>query len=162
MFDGNSEIHLTELQFSNFENKIDRSGDCHVWKACKFQGYGKFGVKPRKSPMMAHRLAFLIRHKEIPEGMLVCHRCDNPSCVNPDHLFLGTYKDNVADMIMKGRANPPKGLNHHKAKLNKRKVNKIRELHLAGNTNREISKRFKVHEATILQVVTGITWKHVL
>ena len=85
-----------------FWAKVDKSGDCWLWTASKTKegyGYFRFDGAMRK----AHRMSWLLTNGEIPEGMLVCHTCDNPSCVNPKHLWLGTNRDNMDDMNAKGR-----------------------------------------------------------
>ena len=85
-----------------FWDKVEKTDGCWVWTASKNrQGYGyfRFDGKMRK----AHRMAWLFAIGEIPEGMMVCHSCDNPSCVNPEHLWLGTGQDNMDDMNTKGR-----------------------------------------------------------
>lgn len=91
-----------------FWKKVDiRSGDaCWEWKSAKNStGYGLHGIKidGKGRCFLAHRVAWVLRNGQIPAGMCVCHRCDNPSCVNPAHLFLGTNLDNVRDMDSKGR-----------------------------------------------------------
>lgn len=85
-----------------FWNKVEKTDGCWLWTASKNrQGYGYFRFDGKM--MKAHRMAWLLVHGEIPEGMLVCHTCDNPSCVNPEHLWLGTNQDNQNDMNAKGR-----------------------------------------------------------
>ena len=86
-----------------FWAKVDKSGDCWSWTGAKINwGYGQFRVG--KDHMLAHRCSYEHATGEtIPDGMMVCHRCDVPACVNPAHLFLGTAKDNMQDMLTKGR-----------------------------------------------------------
>lgn len=91
-----------------FWAKVDKSdGGCWEWKACLNEaGYGIFGVGGQRVDR-AHRISYRLAFGEIPSGLFVCHKCDNRKCVNPDHLFVGTNDDNVADMISKGRQSKP-------------------------------------------------------
>lgn len=89
-------------RFWNFVNK-QREHECWNWTAYKNRdGYGNFA--DGKKRWNAHRVSYIIANGEIPKGLCVCHKCDNPSCVNPDHLYLGTHKQNMNDMQIRGRA----------------------------------------------------------
>lgn len=88
--------------FDRFWNKVDRSGDCWTWQGSRDRkGYGRVSVNQR--PVLAHRFSWTLSHGPIPDGLCVLHKCDNPPCVNPEHLFLGTIADNNRDMVAKGR-----------------------------------------------------------
>ena len=89
-----------------FWDKVDRSGDCWNWTGALIStGYGHLsvGVGETKTQVLAHRLSYVWRYGPIPDGFYVCHRCDNPKCVRPEHLFLGNQTDNMRDMAAKGR-----------------------------------------------------------
>jgi hypothetical protein len=102
----------TSKNLSRFWSKVDKSGGddaCWTWTAsCNQHGYGR--IKWRNKLVQSHRLAWQLKHGDIPEGLFVCHHCDNPKCCNPKHLFLGTNKDNQADMHRKGRGIRARGL----------------------------------------------------
>jgi len=113
------EIKLTPKDEARFWSKVDKSAGpdgCWLWTAGKFrQGYGCFDVAGKS--VKAHRTAYTLTNGQIPHdgsahGLCVCHRCDNPPCCNPAHLFLGTHIDNVRDRENKGRNNPPRGDKH--------------------------------------------------
>ncbi len=142
---------------NRFWDKVDKSGDCWEWIASKDEhGYGFFGFDGRVCK--AHRVAFILEIDDIPDGMCVCHSCDNPSCVNPDHLFLGTHTDNMRDMLNKGRGNKAFGEKHTKAKLSEEEVLFIKEnLHFMSGAS--LARAFNVHESTISGIKNGKTWK---
>ena len=151
---------------------------CWVWQGTLAKkGYGELligSARNRKSPYAyrerAHRFAYCYFNKtEIPEGLHVLHKCDNPQCCNPSHLFLGTNLDNIADKMRKGRQfqgpNPNmsrgNGTQIYNAKLTEDDVQKICELHRAGYSYRKIAKQFKVSTSPIYRVLSGKGWKHV-
>ena len=144
-----------------FWAKVDVRGpnECWLWEANKNkQGYGRFwdGHRKRRS----HRVAYNLCFGPIPDGMLVCHRCDNPSCVNPAHLFLGTHADNMADAAEKGRLFH--GEQHYRAKLTAEDVQCIKQLFGEGMDQKEIGRQHGVHRSTIGAILSGRTWKHIM
>lgn len=96
---------LSEKYIKSFWNKVDKNGNngCWKWKGFKNkQGYGRMGIAASEC-VNAHRVSWTIHNGEIPERCFVCHKCDNPECTNPDHLFIGTRQDNINDMMVKKR-----------------------------------------------------------
>lgn len=146
----------------NFLNRICFGhSECWYWRGAQNrQGYGESGAPDHK----AHRLAWRLFRGEIPAGMNVLHRCDKPYCVNPDHLFLGTQKDNVQDMIQKGRRHTtgPSGTENGQAKLTDEKVRAMRNERVkTGAPYRLLAMRYEVSTMTAMRVCTGETWKNV-
>lgn len=143
---------------------VDKRGpnDCWPWTAARRRrGYGAFTVA-RKN-LVAHRVAFQAATGIDPADKLVCHSCDNPPCCNPAHLFLGTATENVHDMLAKGRANPPRGENHHGAKLTEEEVREIRRRRAAGEKLIDLAKEFGVADSRLSVLVNHPerNWSHV-
>jgi endogenous inhibitor of DNA gyrase (YacG/DUF329 family) len=128
-------------------------GPCWEWMGSCSRGYGVTHIDGSRE--FAHRFSWRDRNGEIPDGLDVCHKCDNPKCVNPGHLFVGTEKDNMLDMIKKGRGG--------NTKLTVHQVLEIRSNYLAGNvTQSRLSAEYGVTPSAIWSIVTGKTWKHIL
>lgn len=144
-------------------NRVDDKNSCWEWTAStQTLGYGQFGFNGR--PLVAHRVAWELKNGPIPKGINVLHRCDNRRCVRPSHLFLGTQKDNIRDMIRKGRArfgaNAASGERHGSAKLNWTQVRRIRRLHKTGSyTLAKLGRMYGVTPSTIGYIIAGKTWK---
>ena len=122
---------------------------------------GYIHLKRKLGPVLAHRLSYEMFVGLIPDGLCVLHRCDNPPCVNPAHLFLGTIQDNNADMVQKGRQCGPLGAANGQAKLNDEKVREIRIL-LRKFTQAHIAKMFDINFRTVNKIARGKTWGHVV
>lgn len=137
--------------------------ECWPWAgSVNWAGYGTFKFRGERG---AHRASWVIHFGEIPEGQHVLHRCDNPACVNPHHLFLGTHAENMRDMGIKGRARPPapaRGPTHHCARLDERKVKAIRERYALGGVRQaDLANEFGVSQPVISAVILRKTWKHI-
>ena len=135
--------------------KVMPSG-CWEWqRSLNPKGYGAFCLSCRT--ISAHRASWIIHKGNIPTGMHVLHKCDNPRCVNPSHLMLGTNCDNVRDRVQKGRSARPLGL-RNSAKLTPDQVLKIRAMRARGDRNTDIAKTFGVADSTISMIVHGHNW----
>jgi len=133
---------------------------CWEWVAARNKtGYGAFAFNGKRGGG-AHRAAWVFANGEIRAGLFVCHKCDHPPCVNPDHLFLGTHADNLADARAKGRG--ARGETHGHTVLTETQVRRVRQLYETGSfTQKEIAARYGVGVGTIGGIVNGKTWRHV-
>lgn len=151
---------LTQKDIDRFWSKPDRSGKCWLWPS-KRDRYCTFNIvtPAGKKSLLAHRVAYELANGPIPSGQYVCHRCDNPRCVRPDHLFLGTQTDNMQDMARKGRGSKLSGEQVGSAVLTWELVHAIR---LAYQNNEGgcnvLSKRFGISSATLQSVVRNRYW----
>lgn len=143
-----------------FWAKVDKSGECWEWTGCKQpSGYGKFRINSQHH--RAHRVAWQLTYGDIPSDLLVCHHCDNPSCVNPAHLFLGTQKDNVQDSVRKGRFYTAKGEKRWNAKLIAEDVLRIREAFLFGAKVKDLAAVYGVGVQNIRKIIRKESWAHI-
>lgn len=147
-----------------FWRQIYKTGLCWDWTgSLDSDGYGK--IKIKGVGIRAHHFSYTTFKGPIADGLMVLHTCDNPGCVNPDHLFLGSQFDNMKDMVAKGRANKLKGEASPLAKLCDSDVLEIRRRHISGdpvNGGMALAREFCVSQGTILRIVTGKKWKHLL
>ncbi len=164
---------LTEIELARFRMKIRQSEGCHEWTAAKVSGYGRFCVGKRI--FAAHRIAYMLATGVQPMELMVCHKCDNPSCVNPDHLFLGTAKDNNQDAKAKGRSargnrngsrtmpqRLPRGERHHMTSVTSEQVIEMRKVYLQGGISVSgISAMFGIPRSTAGAIIKGSRWGHI-
>ncbi len=142
-----------------FEDKVELIpfSTCHFWNACaNHRGYGQISIGAKM--VSAHRASYELYVDKIPEGMHVLHKCDNPPCVNPDHLFLGTNYDNVKDRDSKGRQVSAKGEDNPGAKLKECDVIDIRSSEM---TKAQLSRKYNVSHRLIRNVINRTAWRHV-
>lgn len=145
---------------SKFWKRVQISESCWLWTGKKLAKYGYLSVRDERS-VKAHRFSYELHYGPIPDGLLVCHHCDNPPCVRPDHLFLGTQADNNRDKMIKGRHRAAHSETHHSAKLTNTQVQEIRILSANGSSRKSVAEIFNVTTGTISHIVTGRNWQHV-
>lgn len=166
---------LSEKHKARFWSKVEKGTACWRWigslSSC---GYGKISL--RGIVYGAHRVAYFLATGAQPEELSVCHKCDNPCCVNPNHLWLGTARDNALDMLAKNRGNAPKGdrtgprlhpecmkrgEDHYRAKLTEADVLEIRRSYSQHEaTQQTLADRYNLHQADISNIVRRKRWKH--
>lgn len=145
-------------RFERFVDKNPSLSGCHLWVGClKSSGYGDFKLKGKT--VRAHRASYIIYKGEIPVGMSILHSCDNPRCVNPDHLSMGSHKENMEDKVKKGRQQ--KGEKVKTSKLVGADVIIIRAL-FKDCPYAEVARRFGINQTSVMRILKGITWKHLL
>lgn len=140
-----------------FWAKVDKSGDCWEWTASRDRdGYGVFSDKGQ---WRAHRYSYMLEHGEIPAGMCVMHACDNPPCVNPAHLRLGTNAENAAESAARRRR--PHGVGNPNAKLTEQQVLELRARYSEGGvTQTKLAAEYGVSTALVSFIVTRKAWRH--
>jgi len=147
---------------SRFWNNVPmrEEGKCWNWHGAKLKdGYGQ--IKIAGSPVQAHRLSWSMINGEIPEGMVIRHTCDNPSCVNPAHLLIGTHKDNIADKYARGRNPSQVGSDNNCSKLTESDVASIKDRLSIGERQRDIAEAFGITQSQVSNIATGKQWGHV-
>lgn len=156
--------HERRALTERFWPKVDMSGDCWEWQGSRDRkGYGRVGLGGRAAGTgLAHVASWVMAFGPVPEGMNVLHRCDNPPCVRPSHLFLGTVRDNALDALAKGRLYVQRSdYRPASRKLTDDQVREIRRLALLRVTHTEIAQRFGVHKTTVKGVIHFRSYRHV-
>lgn len=146
---------LKESLEAKYEKRSE--SECWLWKAAFGHGYGSFTFKQKR--YIASRASYKVYIGEIPENFYVCHKCDNPACVNPGHLFLGTHTKNMQDMVKKGRS--AKGSKHSQSKLIESDIIKIRQMLKTKMTQVEIASIFNVKREAISKIKLNKRWGYV-
>jgi|CXWL01.1.fsa_nt_gi hypothetical protein len=158
---------MTASDIQRFEPKFHVTPGCWEWIAGKFPGgYGQFWINGTQKH--AHRISFEIYIGPIPEGLYVCHHCDNRACVNPDHLFLGTHQDNMDDMMSKGRVGQ-RGWNwrlpgHSQGSLNtaaKLTEEQVRAIRQDPRRQQAIANDYGICQVMVSEIKRRKAWKHV-
>lgn len=159
-----------DKQLARFWSRVQRGDGCWLWRGSI--GTNGYGVEMDGSHRrLVHRLMYERSYGAIPDGLFVCHRCDNPICVRPDHLFLGTHDDNMADMVAKGRQtqgdrhpvhlNPERqrGERNGNARLTKAQVEELRKLYATGKyLQKELARMFGIGRSNMSAILRGETW----
>lgn len=160
-------IQLARLS-SRFWSYVDKSSECWTWTGGRFAGglrYGQFRVGLKK--MKAHRVSWILTNGAIPDRLRVCHYCDNPICVRPDHLFLGTDYDNALDRTLKGRTRNGSRQHAHlyrhernsAAKITMDIARAIRDRRASGLKLTAIAREFSLSQSQIRNIATGKCWR---
>ena len=161
---------MEAVQAAWFWERVAKSDGCWEWTRGKNRGgYGKFRTRGRHGKFhRAHRAAWELTNGPIPDGLCVCHRCDNPPCCNPAHLFLGTQAENLRDMVAKGRGPSGAELGRRSAgeangnrKLTALQVSEILARLAQGQTSVSIAAAYGVDRSNIRLIANGKTWRRV-
>lgn len=155
-------VPASEIIKTRFFAKVVKTPGCWLWSGAKLEsGYGVFKGDGMR---LAHRISWAMHNGAIPNGLFVLHKCDNPSCVNPDHLFMGTHTDNMQDMLKKGRKSLVRktGEQNGNSILNAAQVVEIRKIAAAKTMpHRAIAAQYGVSIHLIRKVVYREVWKHI-
>lgn len=149
LFTGKPRLNIDD--YKRYWEKVDISGECFEFKSLDKRGYGQFNLGG--SVLKAHRISWEYFYGPVPNDMHVCHSCDNPKCVRPDHLFLGTHQDNMKDSFSKNR-HPFQLENRKDIKLTDEDIRNIRELYSVGRiTQEQLANKYTVSRSYINQLV---------
>lgn len=153
-------IHKSRPVAERFWKQIEKTDTCWMWTGAKRpRGYGSLGIGPKQAYALAHRFSWELHNGQIPRGIFVCHKCDIPACVRPDHLFLGTPAENTQDAVAKGRNN--RGAKVNTAKLTEQQVVSLRDMYVRGVRPITLMAIFGMSRSSVWKIVTRRSWKHV-
>lgn len=154
-------VEYTHKQLKRFWSHVDKSAGinaCWLWTAHLTTGYGRMRLFGK--PTLAHRISYQAAYGEIPDGLMVCHHCDNRACVNPTHLFLGTARDNSHDRTLKQRGGNHKGERNGRHLLTQVQVAEIRDLCAHKRfTQKQLGELYGVSPKTIAAIASGYNWQ---
>lgn len=155
-----------------FWAKVDTSSDCWLWTGARVRGYGQFSLGDHQR-VYSHRFSYSLAYGPILDGLNVLHHCDNPPCVRPDHLFLGTDLDNMQDKVAKGRAatgarngvhthpeRVTRGEASHRARMTVAQVLEARQRRASGEKVVSIAHDLGVSLSGLYQALGGNSWRH--
>ena len=152
-----SAVNYTARQIRNFWRRVVKTDGCWLWTGTVLpRGYGR--MKFRDGVELTHRVSWILHFGPIPSGMCVCHACDTPGCVRPDHLWLGTNADNNRDKMEKGRQ--AKGEKNGAVKLTEATVRLIRARYDAGESQCSLMREFDIHRTRVFKIVHRVQWRH--
>ncbi len=150
---------MTKTERKRFWSRVDKGPECWEWTGAltnnkKGLGYGRINLKG--SYHLAHRISYRMKHGAIPNGLCICHTCDNRLCVRPSHLFIGTHKDNMIDCCTKGRI-----ANGSRSATSKLTETQVKAIQKDTRLHKEIAKDYGVDNSIISKIKTRKIWKHV-
>lgn len=155
-------LHKHLIKFMNrIEPTKDKSAnECWHWIGLKSKyGYGKMCINSKN--LTAHRFMYEMINGDIPSNMFICHKCDNPACVNPNHLFLGNVRDNTVDMVQKNRAPNYKGNNNPRSKITDKIVLEIyNKAKYSGISYNKLAREYKISASLVSEIMRGNLWGH--
>lgn len=144
--------------------QVEKTDGCWLFRGSLTRaGYGRLNNQHqtgRRTYVLAHRLSYTLTYGEIASSVFICHKCDTPACVRPDHLFAGTPADNMQDMKSKGRARPRRGADHPTTRLTENDVREIRAQAAQGANQHVLAAQYGMDQSSISNIVTRKHWKH--
>lgn len=151
-------ITPTDEEVRRFSGRLVRTSECWLWPGKKASdGYGRVWTRAHGF-VLAHRLAYTVWREPIPDGLRICHHCDNPPCCNPSHLFVGTQLRNIRDMVAKGRQRGARGSRNKNSKLTEDLVRQIRRRLADGESTTAIGRSLGLHRNTIWHIKSRHSW----